>query len=286
MARELQPPLLRRSSTSRFLLISADGNPADSPAAHSLPRPKAWILTAVMAVLDMANAVVFTVLFAHRYGSNAIVLLVWNYSRAATLFALVGFSRRIRERGWLVALCSLVTLLLILYDSNSLIQHLPFPSQSNGHTNERHQRQSAPPVYYPIYLLSHLFFAVTHWLTFVFTVGVRRDVNPFGLGFSSFSSSYRERLVEHNEEVVGGDNLPSSRSVPSLLLPDEQQEEEGYGEEENLFESSEEEDANDIVDLPPVITPAIDSTGTLRSRSSRLSLRADAHPPAYDTFSA
>jgi hypothetical protein len=245
-----EPPApLRRSSSDYLLLTSTHANEADL----IIPRPRAFAALPAMAALDLASSIVFTVLVPVHKVQGCAYLLALAYIRGLAVLQ-TGWSSRIRQRGWLVALGSLATLFAILYDSNALVQRF-------GSLDPSLQRRPSPV--FVALLLTQLALALLHWLVFVVVVGVSKKRNPFGLGFNSSSSSYRfERSCDVEEEDVAGSSDILSVDQGSILEVDE--------------ESS--EDENDIVDIPPT-TPASytspDGLATLRPRASRQSLGRD-----------
>lgn len=176
----------------------------------------------------------------------------------------------------------------MLYDCNALIQRLPLATTQYDtpmivkDTVRTPHRMQHPPVYLAALLLSHLFFALAHWLLFIALIGVRRAVNPFGMGISTFRSTtgWREQVVTVEAEEVRGD--PNPRTF------------EAGGDDDTLEHSSEElaysddqseSDDNDITDLQPSFMPAASS---LRTRLSRASLGSAGSPTQnrYNTFRA
>jgi hypothetical protein len=103
------PRRLRRSSSDYLLLTET----SDAGRDVSIPRPKAFLALPILASLDLITAIVFTVLVGMQKIPGCAYLLILNYLRSLVVLR-IGLHARVREMGWMVAACSLVSLLKVL----------------------------------------------------------------------------------------------------------------------------------------------------------------------------
>lgn len=127
----------------------------------------------------------------------------------------------------------------------------------------------------PALILSHLCFAIAHWLLFVALIGVRRDVNPFGLGSlvvtrNDFVAPTTRGLLWDEDETE-----PPSRLLCSEDLAFDSDDQSGEGSEV---------DPDDIIDMPKSTSVRSSMASylngpeagrTVRQRTSQATLRPD-----------
>lgn len=131
-----------------------------------------------------------------------------------------------------------------------------------------------------------MIFGTAHWLLFVILIGVRRTVNPFGLGISTFrsTSGWQEQIAEVQTQEVGGafadDDELSENEADIIDVTNTSME---FSEDDQDMSES---DQDDITDIQPSFQPN-SSAASLRNRLSRGSVRSGSSPTAhlrYDTF--
>jgi len=190
------PPL---ASSSSYILL----NPSSSLGPiFDLPRPRCWPILFALASIDL----LFTSIGAVRLGfpGNENAVIGSGFVRSITI-GWVTSSNLVRQRAFVVAFASALTLLVALWRFNELVQTSTFSSNSNS----------------PIIqvLIMQVTFACLHWIGFVTLVGVTTDRNPWGL-FNSRAPRGRwsERHVDDpgvtirapNEQGEGSDGASES----------------------------------------------------------------------------
>lgn len=104
------PKTMRRpSSSSQYLVLDrVNSYTQDVP----LPRPRLWYILPLLGTADGITTLAFAAALVLRVGGSRqpqlLALLVWGIIRAA-LVVLGGSSRRVRETGWIVVGCALVS---------------------------------------------------------------------------------------------------------------------------------------------------------------------------------
>lgn len=115
----------RARSSSNYLVLSQTEDqhqsehqegptPTDSTisALNLLPYRKAYYVIPAFALIDLACSVVFIAFAAHRHAHGLVPLLLWHALRPASVM-LCGLSWRIREKGLVMLLISLVSLITV-----------------------------------------------------------------------------------------------------------------------------------------------------------------------------
>lgn len=138
---------IRRSSSAYLLITPKDQTDAAAQYDVLFPRPKAWFLIPLLATADLGLAITFSILFAAH--SNLEIsrigwLIAWHYIRSLVLIV-VGCGRRVRERGWVVAVCCIVCAILL----NSQVYQSD-PSTETGYAAPLHLLLQCPRPASPI----------------------------------------------------------------------------------------------------------------------------------------
>ncbi|GAA5923904.1 hypothetical protein JCM10213_004442 [Rhodosporidiobolus nylandii] len=284
-------------TTERSPLLPSSPRPPPHLSASTLARPRFWWLLELTCVLDSAvtlSAGLAVPLSALPRSAVALAL-----ARPVFVASVVG-SRRVRECGVLMVAQVLVSLLVLLYRVNELVQRSATPPPSLSPLPYALSRIS--PTFGHLlnptsrwYFISFAF-SLLHYALFAIVVGVRRRRNPFAgrAGGMRRSGAWVEQRWEGREEAVpsaGGRGRTHSRasrasaplssegSVPAMGSPQGdtpaspgEVEEELDTEGEDLdaeaeLDGSSSEDEDDIIDIP-----RHPGESTLRNRTSRMSL--------------
>lgn len=269
------------SDSASLLLESEQASQLPPELLFLLPYRKAYYAVPALALLDTGVAVAFAVHCARLHPEGVLPLVVWHFVRPV-IIAQCGLSWRIREKGLITLLVSGVchpffhtadnsngpkqaTLLMSLWYTNAMVQRFRIYPRSSHHM-------------FPLLLLSHLVFGIAHWLLFIGLIGVRRDVNPFGLGslvitYSDFVAPTAHRPLLHEDESESPTRLFQGVS-------------DGFGFDDNEEDEDSEADPDDIVDWQPIppsnsvrhsIASHIDNqrnhSNTVRYRTSQATLK-------------
>ncbi|KAM0748964.1 hypothetical protein T439DRAFT_58586 [Meredithblackwellia eburnea MCA 4105] len=268
------------ASGSAFVLLSSapatTSASASQPIIYTIPRPRQVPILAIVALVDLACSIYFSVL-SSRHSHPDIstgALYTWGLVRPLAVFYILQ-SHRVRDRGWFI-LAQLITAVVCLYHLNELIQS--------------HRR---PPPHTTRFILVSLFISLVHYALFASFIGIRRPSRARGV--------WGEQVWEGREEdvIIRDDTGRTSRrtsmvrgnSHASTSRGERAEDEfEGHefedGEDDSLLgdddssDDGEETDEDDIIDMPKHGGP---TSSELLRKASRASLRAQEEGAAAAT---